>query len=163
MFLSQVNKLKLLGSVFCVVIVLSFSTFFIFSCSNNTTASSNNNTIPLVQVNISVFINDPFYFKLKSIGGWMYIPGGVNGIIVYRLTQDGSSNFIALERTSTYLQNNPKAKAFVQNDNYTLLDSISQSKWQIIDGAVIKGPATFPLKQYRAIFNPSTEELKITN
>lgn len=75
----------------------------------------------------------------------MYLNGGINGIILYRKSEQ---EFIALERTSTVYTDNPAAKAIVQNDNFTCKDTISGSKWQIFDGAVVQGPAEWPLRQY---------------
>lgn len=101
--------------------------------------------VPSVPVSISIYPNDPTNFALQAIGGWLYFSGGLNGIIVYRKSE---SEFVALERTSSSLPSISKARACVQVDNFTLLDSISGSKWQIIDGAVIHGPASWPLRLY---------------
>jgi hypothetical protein len=85
------------------------------------------------------------YFSLQSIGGWKYISGGINGIIVYRKSQQ---EFIALERTSSYFPDNAGAKVKVLTDNFTCRDTVSGSEWQIIDGTVTKGPAEWPLRAY---------------
>lgn len=105
-------------------------------------------------VNITLYPNDPLYFKLQSPGGWVYINGGVNGIIVYRKTATNSSaDFVAIERTSTYFPENPNARVKVQADNFTLKDTISGSKWQIFDGGLISGPASQNLRLYNAVFD----------
>ena len=75
----------------------------------------------------------------------MYVDGGINGLVLYRLSNE---QFLAFERTSTQLPDNPAAKAFVQKDNFTLRDTVSGSEWRIIDGIVTKNPATWPLRQY---------------
>ncbi|MBL7935282.1 MAG: hypothetical protein JNM51_05670 [Bacteroidia bacterium] len=105
-------------------------------------------------MNITLYPNDPLYFKLQSPGGWVYINGGVNGIIVYRKTTTNSSaDFVAIERTSTYLPEDPNARVKVQADNFTLKDTISGSKWQIFDGGLISGPASQNLRLYNAVFD----------
>ncbi len=136
--------------VLCSIIVL-FST-----CKKKSTTVQD--SIPYQTVNITLYPNDPIYASgthpIQSVNGWIYINGGVNGIIVYRKTAINSSNdFIAIERTSTALPNNANAKAIVQLDNFTLKDTISGSRWQIIDGGLISGPATQNLRLYTAVYD----------
>lgn len=119
--------------------------------------------VPYQTVDITIYPNDPLT-NLKFIGNWKYLAGGVNGIIVYRRNnQNLSSDFIALERTSTYLPNDPGAAVKVRSDNFTCKDTVSNSEWQIIDGAVKKAPATVPLKQYNVTYDSGTDRLHITN
>src|SRR4051812_5159969 len=73
-----------------------------------------NHPVPYVPVAISVYPNDPLNFALQSIGGWKYIDGGINGIVVYRKSDQ---EFVALERTSSYHPDKPEAKVFVMKDN----------------------------------------------
>ncbi len=122
----------------------------IFSCEKQTQQAQNNN-LPYVAVNVVLYPNDPGYFKIQAIGGWVYYNNaGINGIIIYRKTQ---TDFITLERASTYLPDNVNALAKVQTDNFTLKDTISGSKWQIVDGTVITGPATYPLRKYQNTYD----------
>ena len=88
----------------------------------------------------------------------MYVDGGINGLVLYRLSNE---QFLAFERTSTQLPDNPAAKAFVQKDNFTLRDTVSGSEWRIIDGIVTKNPATWPLRQYGTNYDGNL--LKIIN
>lgn len=138
------NKISILILVFVVAL-------FSFCKKKNNTVQDN---IAYQTVNITMYPNDPLYFKLQTVGGWVYISGGVNGIIVYRKTATNSpTDFVALERTSTSLPDDPNARVKVQADNFTLKDTISGSKWQIVDGALISGPATQNLRSYNAIFD----------
>ncbi|MBI3520925.1 MAG: hypothetical protein HY062_16420 [Bacteroidetes bacterium] len=109
-------------------------------------------------VNITMYPNDPIYasglHSIQAVGGWTYITGGVNGIIIYRKTAANTPNdFIAIERTSTALPDDPNAKVKVQSDNFTLKDTISGSKWKIIDGSLISGSATQSLRLYSATYD----------
>ena len=134
-----------------ILILLVFINIF-SSCKKKSQTVQDN--IAYQTVNITLYPNDPLYFKLQMAGGWVYINGGVNGIIVYRKTTTNSPNdFIAIERTSTALPDDPNAKVKVQSDNFTLKDTISGSTWQIFDGGLIAGPATQNLRQYNAIFD----------
>lgn len=116
----------------------------LFSC-NKKNQQANNNPVPSVPVNLKIYPNDPLYFKLQAIGGWQYIDGGINGIVLYRKSQE---EFMAVERTSSYYPNNAAAKVQVMSDNFTLQDTISNSRWRIFDGTVTKGPATWALRLY---------------
>ena len=105
-----------------------------------------------------MYPNDPLNLAIQGIGGWMYVSGGLNGIIVYRKSEQ---EFVALERTSSSLPGNAKARAVVSGDNFTLRDTISGSKWQIIDGAVISGPAQWALRLYGTSYDGNA--LRIVN
>ena len=108
-------------------------------------------------VNLTVYPNDPLNFKLQAIGGWIYINGGINGIILYHKSPQ---EFIAIERTSSYLPDNPSAKVVVMSDNFTCRDTISDSRWQIIDGTVTKGPAQWGLRLYGTTFDGNVLKIK---
>ena len=122
------------------------------------TQAVRNSPVPSVSVNIAIYPNDPLNFTLQGIGGWKYVSGGINGIIVYRKSQQ---EFIALERTSSYYPDNASAKVKVQADNFTCKDTISGSKWQIIDGTVRNGPAEWPLRTYATNYDGNI--LRISN
>lgn len=140
--------------VFCLI-------FACLSCKKKSKTVRDN--IPFQTVNITLYPNDPLYFKLQIVGGWVYIKGGVNGIIVYRKAQNSADDFIAIERTSTYLPDNADALVKVQNDNFTLKDTISGSKWQIIDASIVAGPATVGLRVYSSLYDSGTQALTIRN
>ncbi|MBS1634837.1 MAG: hypothetical protein JST26_02870 [Bacteroidetes bacterium] len=137
------------------ILLLIVAVFSSVSCKKKKTVVD---PIPYQTVYIKLYPNDPLNFKIQAIGGWIYVSGGVNGIIVYRKS---NAEFIALERTSTYLPNDAGALAKVRPDNFTCRDTVSGSEWQIIDGAVTKAPATLPLKQYHTNYDGNL--LLITN
>lgn len=114
-------------------------------------------------VNLTIYPNDALYFKLQAVGGWAYIRGGVNGIIVYRKAQNSAADFVALERTSTQLPDNPDAAVKVQADSFTLKDTISGSTWRIIDGAILGGPTQRPLRLYSTFYDNASGALTIRN
>ncbi|MDI1353733.1 MAG: hypothetical protein PSX36_02355 [bacterium] len=129
------------------------------SCKKKSSSSSaNNNPVPYVPVSISVYPNDPLNFSIQSIGGWKYMDGGIYGIVVYRKSEQ---EFVALERSSSFYPGKPEAKVFVMSDNFILRDSISESRWRIIDGGVTKGPATWPLRVYATSYDGNV--LRIRN
>src|SRR4051812_4702982 len=78
------------------------------------------NPVQSVPVSIILYPNDPTNFKIQPIGGWMYLAGGINGIVLYRKSEQ---EFVAVERSSTYSPDNVKAKVQVMADNFTLRDT----------------------------------------
>jgi len=126
-----------------------------FACKKKSNQVS---TVPNQTVNITLYPNDPQYYKIQTVGGWIYFNGGVNGIIIYRKTM---TDFVALERTSSYYPDNVGAIAKVQSDNFTCKDTVSGSKWQIIDGTVMTGPASYPLRVYQTVYDGNS--LRILN
>jgi hypothetical protein len=140
-----------------------FNFFFFFlalliSCKRNKTQPLVNHPVPSVPVNVTIYPNDPLNFRIQAIGGWIYFNAGINGIIIYRKSNE---EFIALERTSPHLPNDTAARVYVTKDNFSLLDTVSRSRWQIIDGAIIKEPTQWPLRLYGTSFNGNV--LRIIN
>lgn len=131
--------------------------FVICSCKKKANETPNN-PVPSVAVDIIMYPNDPLNYPIQSIGGWMYVNGGLNGLIVYRKSNE---EFIAIERTSTFLPENPAARVKVMSDNFSLRDTVSESRWRIIDGVVTKGPADWPLRLYGTTYDNNT--LRIRN
>ncbi|MBA3683619.1 MAG: hypothetical protein H0W73_21020 [Bacteroidetes bacterium] len=142
------------------IILISFIFLVAFVACNkkSKTQNASDNPVPYVQVDMTIYPNDPLYFKIQAIGGWMYVNGGINGLIVYRKSQQ---EFVALERTSSYLPDNPAAKGKVMPDNFTVRDTISDSRWQMYDGTVSQGPAAWPLRVYGTNYDGNS--LRIRN
>lgn len=141
-----------------LVLVVSSVLVLVSGCHKKKTQNASNNPVPYVPVSLTLYPNDPLNFKIQSIGGWIYTNGGINGIVVYRKSDQ---EFVAIERSSSQLPSNPRAKVYVLGDNFTLLDSISTSKWRIFDGSVTQGPAQWGLRLYGTTFDGST--LRISN
>lgn len=104
--------------------------------------------VPDVPVNIAININQPDFFNLSVPSGWVYVTGGSRGIIIYR---NSPTEFIALERHSPYQPENSCA-VIVNPDNVIISDPCSESQWLIMDGTIIKGPTSFPLKTYQTSY-----------
>jgi hypothetical protein len=136
--------------VILLLIVLGF-----FSCDNK------QSNIPTVAVDIYLDLTDPLYSDLQLDGGYVYITGGVNGILIYRNTYD---DFKAFERTCPH---DPDCgRVSMDPITYAIAaDTICcGSEFSMIqDGAVTQGPSKFPLKQYFCNFNSVSNILHITN
>lgn len=114
----------------------------LLSCENEV------DNFPQVDVNLNLYINNPEFFNIETPGGWIYLNGGVAGILLYRKNLD---EFIAYDRASTY---DPIADCAitVDSDNIILKDPCSESQFLITDGSVIQGPASQALKRYNTNF-----------
>lgn len=102
--------------------------------------------IPYVYVNYQLYLNNPELIDLQTAGNYVYITGGVKGIIIYTV-YPGEYN--AFERNCSY---NPYDKdAFVKVDSTGTLMVCKgcQSQFMLLDGTVVKGPATRALLQYQ--------------
>jgi hypothetical protein len=117
----------------------------------------NTNRVPDVPVNLAINIQQPDFFNLSVVTGWVYVTGGSRGIIIYRKSE---TEFVAIERHSTYLPENTCA-VNVQSDGIIIQDPCSASQWLITDGTLVNGPASMPLVTYDTNF--SSPILYVTN
>jgi nitrite reductase/ring-hydroxylating ferredoxin subunit len=138
-------KIKATASSFAFIFILSL---FFSNCRKD-----QDNGVPIAPVDIYIYTSDPAFINLNAIGGWVYITGGVRGILVYRKS---SSEFMAYERNCTYQSDNICATVYVDNSNIIAEDTCCNSKFSMIDGSVIQTPATFPLRTYNTTFDGST-------
>lgn len=114
--------------------------------------------VPPTGVNISVNINLPEYANLQVPGGWAYITGGSQGIIVYRINTD---QFSALDRHCPYQPEN-LCRVTVDQSNVQARDTACcGSAYLLFNGSVSQGPSSFNLTQYQTNWNGTT--LRIFN
>ena len=138
----------------CFSFVLLLNLFLFSSCDEN------KNPIPTVYVDIYIDLNDTQYYDLQSVGGYVYITGGVNGILIYRSSAD---EFRAYDRTCPY---DPDIGRVIVNDaRLNAVDSVGcKSEFSLLlDGAVSQGPSQFPLKAYTCIYDINAQILHIKN
>ncbi len=138
-----------------VIYLILLSNIALFSsCDENT------NPIPNVYVDIYIDLTDPLYYDLQSVGGYVYITGGVNGILIYRSSAD---EFSAYERTCPY---DPDCgRVSVDEGNLVAVDTVCcKSEFSLLlDGAVSQGPSEFPLKSYVCVYDRNAQILHIKN
>lgn len=115
-------------------------------------------TIPNVAVDFTIYPNHANYYQLNHYGGHVYVTGGVSGIIIYRLNEN---TFKAYDRSCPHDWENLESWLWVEDSGLTIYDSCCGSRFNIIDGTVINGPAEVPLKYYRATYDGMT--LRIRN
>ena len=83
--------------------------FLFLGCSKD-----EDSNIPLVNVNYTIYTNDPAYNAVSTPGTWMYLNGGSRGIILYRASTD---EFKAYDRHCTYDSDNSCALVSVEASN----------------------------------------------
>jgi nitrite reductase/ring-hydroxylating ferredoxin subunit len=108
--------------------------------------------VPLVPVDITINVNNPAYVDLQVPGGWLYLTGGVQGILVYRNTSDA---FTAMDRQCTF-QPATGCRVVVDESQVAATDtSCCGASYLLLDGSVTQGPATLALARYNTSFNGS--------
>jgi hypothetical protein len=117
---------------------------------------------PLLQpfpVDVVANINEPAFFDLTAVSGWVYYNAGNAVLILYRKSLE---EVVAYDNRSTYnIEAGCSVK--VQPDNIIIKDDCSTSQWIITDGTVTSGPATRSLLEYQVDFNYATGDLRIFN
>jgi len=98
-----------------------------FSCEKNNT----NDILPNVDVNIVLDLNLPEYVQLKTPSDWVYVQGGLQGIIVQN-TGIGNPHYKAFERACP---NNDCTTPMNFDGSLKLKCTCDQSEYSIIDGA----------------------------
>jgi len=123
-----------------------------FSCGKS------GSPIPNVSVNFQDALTDPRLSALNVPGGSVVLNGfGVAGLILHR-EADGS--YACYDRCSTYLPQN-RCAVTLDAGGFTVTDPCSGSKFSLIDGSPVKGPASISLKSY--YIDVSNEELYVSN
>jgi nitrite reductase/ring-hydroxylating ferredoxin subunit len=149
------------AKVFMNKIIIKFKNLLICFCIISlNSCTKNQNIVPYVYVDQHINISLPSYSSLNSIGGWAYITGGSRGIIIYRQSYD---QFSAYDRHCTFNADNPCGKATVDSTNSFVECACDSSRYQIFDGLVIQGPASYSLKNYQTSFNVTSNQIHIFN
>lgn len=120
----------------------------------------NRNQMPYVPVDIYINTTLPSYSNLNVIGGWVYVTGGNNGLIVYRQSYEVIN---AYERRCTYNLPNSCGTGVVDSTNFFVDCDCDGTRYSIFDGTVTQGPAPTSLYMYRTSFDPNSGQLHIYN
>jgi Rieske Fe-S protein len=108
------------------------------------------NYVPNTPVDIYLYTNNPSFINVSTIGGWVYVTGGIRGILIYRKS---STEFMTYDRNCTYQSSQPCATVVVDNTNIAAIDTCCHSRFSLYDGSVYQGPASAPLKAYNNTFD----------
>lgn len=114
---------------------------------------SNRSGIPYVPVNYQITVSNPEFSALLAVGGYVTIAGGSKGIIVYRFSPD---EFRAYDRHCTFMIDDNCRVTMDDTDISAVDTECCDSKFLIIDGSPIDGPAAIGLQQYNTEFDGNT-------
>ncbi len=117
--------------------------------------------LPSVYVDILLDLNKPEYYELNTPGNYIYINGGLAGIIVYH---DLTGEYKAYDRACPYDFNLNAARVSVTDLSLGKACDTAGcgSEFSITnEGVVLKGPAQRPLRQYKVIYYPNSNQLEI--
>ncbi|HYC86009.1 MAG TPA: hypothetical protein VEB86_12345 [Chryseosolibacter sp.] len=106
---------------------------------------------------IHINLNLPEYQALKT-AGFVYVDGGVRGILVYRQT---TTDYKAYERNCSFQPNEACATVEMHSSTLYMTDPCCNSTFNVSSGEPQGGPAWRPLRQYNTIL--SGTELTITD
>lgn len=111
--------------------------------------------IPYVNVDRYILLNDPNSISLNAVGGFLYVNAGSRGILVYHRAYE---EYVAFDRHCTYNTSDACGTVSLDSSSNVILNcACCASKFSIIDGSVLNGPAINPLLQYQAqISGPGT-------
>lgn len=115
--------------------------------------------VPNVYVNFTIFLSDPEFSILQTIGNNVFVTGGVSGIIIYRVSQ---SEFVAFDRCCTYKPSDRCAILPDTGNTLFLKCPCCGSMFSFIDGSVQASPAERPLTSYSAYYDGSNS-LQVSN
>ena len=115
-----------------------------FSCKKST------DQIPPAQVDFYIYLTQPEFQTLNTVGNFVYVTGGVKGVIVYHKTQE---EFAAFERSCPYDPNVSAAIVDVDSSGLGMVDYHCGSRFNILDGSIVTGPTAYPLRQYSCVYD----------
>lgn len=93
--------------------------------------------------------NTTEYNELSHVDGWIYLTGGYNGILVYRISL---TEFVAFERACPWDFQNDTARVQVEASGITCACPVCGSKYIMTDGTPFDGPSRLILKQYQTTY-----------
>jgi len=110
--------------------------------------------VPYAQFpDIVINLNLPAYNRVRTEGGYVYLEGGVRGLILYH--QEGNT-YLAFERNCTYHSQEDCATVEVHSSTLYMTDPCCGSIFSFPDGEATKGPAWNRLVQYRTSLTGNT-------
>jgi hypothetical protein len=121
-----------------------FFAVMMFGCKKST------DQIAAVPVDFYIYLTEPQFQTLNTVGNYVYVTGGVNGIIVYHKSID---EFAAYERACPYDPDNSSERVEVDSSGLGLIDYNCGSRYNILDGSIVNGPTSYPLRQYFCDFD----------
>jgi nitrite reductase/ring-hydroxylating ferredoxin subunit len=129
----------------------------VMGCKKNSPAATTG--VPNVAVSFSVDVDNALYSSLLHVGGWVFVTGGYDGIILFC---NGQGSYLAFDRGCPYdCETNAKAIITVQTSGITAVCPVCGTTYSLYSGTITKGPGSIALKQYTVNFDGTN--LSVTN
>ncbi len=119
----------------------------------------NEQLLPVLNFSYTININEPAFFDLTVITGFLYYDAGNVKLIIYRSALE---EFKIYDARSTHNPSDP-CICRVSEDQAFIEDPCSDSKWLLSDGSLVNGPAAQSLITYDYTFDASTGILHFFN
>ena len=130
-------------------------TIIFLGCTSNT---NNNDCLPFINVNTTVNLDLPQFIDLQVPGGWAYVNGGHQGLIIYNIN---GVQFKAFDRLCPG-QNISSCSQMIVDSNLRILCQCDDSEFNILNGAPLTEGVTCFAKEY-LVENLNGSILRITN
>jgi len=143
-------------SILSIFTTLTFSILAINSCGSS---ADTVNCFPSSPINVSINLNQPAYYNLNQVGGWVYLDlaqSGTRGLIVVR---SSDTTFKAYDRNAPHLCPDNDTTLEVK-DNISIICPKDNAKWILLTGQPT-AVSSVPPKTYLYNYNPSTKDLNI--
>ncbi len=159
-FLQMRSSNLLYFSIICTVFL-----FFSSSCERY-----EQHPIPSVYVNFTInILYDPEFMRLQAQDNSMVITNNMLGILALGYNNNGvivynaGDKFYAFDRTCPY--DYPENVVVESNGSNMATCPVCGSVFVFpsMGAPTTDGPATFPLKEYKAYYNPNTGDLNVFN
>jgi Rieske Fe-S protein len=145
---------------------------FLQYCKKENVVDNTTDFFPPVQVRTQLNLNLPQYLILSQPQGFVYLPEGNKGIIVYHLPQGG---YVAYDRTCSYNPKDSCAQVTLDrnytglrcgkyaNDTSLTFNACCASQFELTSGTPIQRPARIPLKSYFTSYDEGQKTLYISS
>jgi len=133
-------------------IATPFLILFFLLLGSNACKDTNNSLVPYKDVNMN--INPTNYIELNIPGGVAYFKDeGYGGVLIVNNWGDDLNPYLAFDACCTKELSADTRVEVVENGSGYVVCPVCGSKFMVFGsaGLPVKGPATHPLKQYRAL------------
>lgn len=136
----------------------SYILLFILLSSCDSTIIDDNPILPNVQVNKILNLNLPLYQNLQFNNGSAFIENeGVKGIIVFRFS---NTNILAWDAACPHIT--PSQCSKMRINGVKMVCDCDATEFSILNGSPLSG-TQYPARQYRAVYNESSNNITISN
>ncbi len=116
--------------------------------------------VPYTKVNFTIFLSDPDFVTLQTVGNYVFVTGGVCGIVIYRRSL---KEFTAIERCCTYRVSDRCAVIHDTVNALQLKCPCCHSVFSITTGTRLSGHAERDLVLYQTDFDELNNTLHVYN